>query len=686
MRLSKKLNQKAISINEKYNSMPKTNIAGLLSKLTSSKIPKTVKAAEKRLAVLKAEREKLQLEIESVSVSRILSTNAKKKKLEKKFKEKYNPLLEQIEETTEIKDSLENDAKKKEDSKTSLFGFSVESEYTSKDFSELEEEFKKSDNISVVKENFEEHADDAARAASADKSTDDSIDKESFKKINNDILNIPRIIDTNSQISKFLEKTNPDMAKQISDNTSYLVNEIKNKPKEDVTNILKEVNNNNEKIIEVLQKINADMIDEQDTSIKQKEQKQEQVVINNITNTEKEESSFNLLEMLSGVFGSAFMALFAKSKILKDLIFNLLKAGGVNLGALLDLIKKFSFTAPKTPKASNKPDISKTKAQKATKVSDVNKVDKESKKYENRRTKRAQAKAEAKSVKASKAAKTANVKPDVKASKGSGIVKKLTKFAKPIPLIGTALAVGTAIYSAADGYNNAEEIFDIPKNKITNEHRLASAAGSVLNDFSLGFVSEKAVAEKIIDWTTNKDDSNTIRRFDLQRKIIDHDYIGNSEILDWVRLEKLPSEDIQSIIDLDDWSDDDRKRLEEIKKNVLQREKAKYTEMYNKQQAISVSASSSLSASNASNASNTVDFDSPNEQSNENQKKAANSNVLSKNDMLNEKSKKEQVVINNNKSLINNEKQYISNNYVHTVQTSNAPSSKETSRALHAFE
>lgn len=67
--------------------------------------------------------------------------------------------------------------------------------------------------------------------------------------------------------------------------------------------------------------------------------------------------------------------------------------------------------------------------------------------------------------------------------KSSAIVSKLAKFTKFVPFLGLAIASGTAIYAANDGYQNADKILGIPAEQLTETHKVAAAAGSLIEDF-----------------------------------------------------------------------------------------------------------------------------------------------------------------------------------------------------------
>ncbi|UOK16716.1 putative peptidase [Vibrio phage phiKT1024] len=67
--------------------------------------------------------------------------------------------------------------------------------------------------------------------------------------------------------------------------------------------------------------------------------------------------------------------------------------------------------------------------------------------------------------------------------KVGSMVSKLGKFTKYVPFLGLAIASGTAIYAANEGYNNADQILGIPAEQLSETHKVAAAAGAALEDF-----------------------------------------------------------------------------------------------------------------------------------------------------------------------------------------------------------
>jgi uncharacterized protein YaaW (UPF0174 family) len=87
----------------------------------------------------------------------------------------------------------------------------------------------------------------------------------------------------------------------------------------------------------------------------------------------------------------------------------------------------------------------------------------------------------------------------LKKGAAKGILKTLLKFTKPIPFLGTALAAGTAIYAAQDGWRHADEILQKDKKDLTTFDKVAAAGGAVVEDASFGFFSAGEIAEHILD-------------------------------------------------------------------------------------------------------------------------------------------------------------------------------------------
>ena len=161
---------------------------------------------------------------------------------------------------------------------------------------------------------------------------------------------------------------------------------------------------------------------------------------------------------------------------------------------------------------------------------------------------------------------------DIAAKKGGKILPKLLKFAKPIPLLGTAITAGTAIYAAYDGYENAAEITG--KNNPTTEQRYIAAAANVVDDVSFGVLSSKTVAAKIMEWVSTEEVKQAREKYEALG-VITYNRIGDSVVNNWSELKKLPPEEIQKIINIDDWSKKDLAELQKAKSESEANAKAK---------------------------------------------------------------------------------------------------------------
>lgn len=54
-----------------------------------------------------------------------------------------------------------------------------------------------------------------------------------------------------------------------------------------------------------------------------------------------------------------------------------------------------------------------------------------------------------------------------------------------------------------------------------------------------------------------------IKRLD-DKGVVDHNYLGNSEVKDWNKIDQLPLSQIQALKKFDDWSPQDDKRLDDM--------------------------------------------------------------------------------------------------------------------------
>lgn len=351
------------------------------------------------------------------------------------------------------------------------------------------------------------------------------------KKLNMDTATAAKIQDVNKELHKYLQsKGELVAAKQVD----YL---IKNQASEKQTSdgkpnpVLDKLLATNNQILAVMRKMQADAFDEQNTSIKKIEKTATgDTIINNYYGTAANEPNAS---------GSL------------DLDFGRRRLGGKNAN------KKGGGRTTKGGPVSGAP----SKGEKVPGKGGKGKPTKTSKGVE-------------------KAAEKATSKVAGKAAtKGASILGKFSKFLKPIPILGTAIAAATAVYAAVDGWENASEITGIPEDNLTDTHKLAAAVGSVVSDFTFGVVGADTVAHQALKFAQPNDIKETLKTY-TEAGIIEDNTFSHDEVLDWRALEKLPAYEIEKIIQIDDWSEEDRKKLWEANKRAAIRESVKSNEQY----------------------------------------------------------------------------------------------------------
>jgi hypothetical protein len=336
---------------------------------------------------------------------------------------------------------------------------------------------------------------------------------EKFKKINMDTASAEKINETNEKLVKYLKDSG-----EVStiDQVEYLIknqNIKKNQGKLDSKNSTYEkILITDKKILNVLSNIHRDMIDEQDTSIKQTSRN------GGANNTE------NLSSMLMSSVGES----------------------GFDIPDARFKSRKRSKQKNKKTKVVNKPKVAnKPKVHKIQKTSSVVKGI----------SKAVGGVGIAKGV-AGAAKKTSSVVNGMGKS-----AKNLIRLAKGVPLLGVIAAAGMAIYDGVEGYNNASDILGIPEDELTQGDKTTAAASSIVSGLTFGLVESSSVAKGIQNLTGGNDVIDIM----TESGIIDHDYIGDSEVDDWFKLSQLPSNKIDDIIKIDDWSNDDLNLMEELK-------------------------------------------------------------------------------------------------------------------------
>lgn len=332
------------------------------------------------------------------------------------------------------------------------------------------------------------------------------------RKINPDTATAEKIQETNEQLYKYLqEKGESAAAKQLG----YLMNnqatpEQADPKKNPVFDKLLVTNN---KILGILAKIQKDMLDEQDTSIK---------------------SVAKASPVIKPITTSANDSVSLPEEAAND------DSGGLGLDIdLPDRKTKKSKTPGKGTGKGEKP-TDKTGKKLPKKTSKIPKGGKG----------------------AGKAATKVGGRVAGKALAGA------LKFAGPV---GAIVAAGMAAYDAKEGWDNAGETFDLDEGEeATTGQKASSAAGSAISGLTFGLADAKDTSKGINNLFGGND---TINKYE-KAGIIAHHTIGNSAVKDWTSLTRLSSKEIQKIIDIDDWNDDDLNRLKLIKTD---REKAERT-------------------------------------------------------------------------------------------------------------
>lgn len=417
------------------------------------------------------------------------------------------------------------------------------------------------------------------------------------KELNYDVASEEKISKTNEELVKYMKESGEDIAAEQIQFLMDKKNAQDTKPpvKNPINDKLLGINT---KILSVLEEIQEDMFDEQDTSIKRIEAKQSKIAFptkgGKGSGTGEDEKSKGLLD---GLLDGLGLGAAAAGSWLANKARNLLP--GSKAKPTKNPAKPMAENEPKKDTKKDNKETKKQQADQKKKDADQRKKTQETKKKTETETKKkadTQAKKQAKPAEKPKAAvkkdvpkeapkkaqapKTAKPKvkaPKVKAPKvpkkaGAGILKKLLKFTKPVPLLGTIIAAGTAIYSAQDGYRHADEILGKDKSKLTTTDKLASAAGSVVNDVSFGFISTEATANKIIEFASGGPADEVAEKYEKEG-ILELNTFGDSDVLDWDRLSKLPSQDVAKIIEYDDWDDDDVAKMKAIQSMQEQVEK-----------------------------------------------------------------------------------------------------------------
>ena len=152
-----------------------------------------------------------------------------------------------------------------------------------------------------------------------------------------------------------------------------------------------------------------------------------------------------------------------------------------------------------------------------------------------------------------------------KASKTNFVKKALEIGVKPafavakfaVKLATWPVAAVLAAADAAAGYQNASENLGVKESELTTTNKISSAVASAL---SLGLMDADYMSKAVNNSIGGNPD---LKRFEAAG-LIKHVDLGDSKITDWDAIEKLSKDDIARIINIDDWSKEDEERLNEL--------------------------------------------------------------------------------------------------------------------------
>ena len=423
--------------------------------------------------------------------------------------------------------------------------------------------------------------------------------KVKFKKPNFDTLTPSSTKKVTSKLLGYLDEVNPD-AKQY---VEYLLSSDRHSDinsKVDTSKLEKL----DEKILEVLKKIEENMIDEQDTSIKYKDRASEAGVGfwlgNDFWETETagadSESNTDLFTFRRP------KTLTERRKRIKERRRKRIEerrrkreeqrrkrieeqrkrnSDRLNRSSNKEPEPKETKTEPKTrapeTKAEPKTRAPETKTEPKARASEI-KTEPKARASEIRapETKVGETKNEIRTASGAKPEAKNETKVFKKSSKNifEGITKaSKTNFVKKALEIGVKPAFAVAkfavkavalpvamILSAADaaaGYKNASENLGVKESELTTTNKISSALGSAL---SLGLIDADYMSKAVNNSIGGNPD---LKRFEAAG-LIKHVDLGDSKITDWDAIEKLSKDDIARIINIDDWSEEDEERLNKL--------------------------------------------------------------------------------------------------------------------------
>lgn len=146
-----------------------------------------------------------------------------------------------------------------------------------------------------------------------------------------------------------------------------------------------------------------------------------------------------------------------------------------------------------------------------------------------------------------------------------GGARAAANFAKFLGPLGLAVTAGMAIYDGFQGWNKAGENLGIDEKDLTLGNKAASSAGSVISGLTFGLLDAKETSKGINNFFGG---NKIIEKYE-KLGIIDHNSLGSSTIEDWNKVRELKPEEIQEIIDIDDWTAKDLRHLKECQADAV---------------------------------------------------------------------------------------------------------------------
>jgi len=433
-------------------------------------------------------------------------------------------------------------------------------------------------------------------------SPDEAIPKKNEKfntRLNPDIATPEQIADTDQKLINYMKKKGEDVAADRIAALSEKTGDPR-QPKQIDANSFKLLTVN-KKILAVLRKIQRDSIDEQDTTIHGDNSKK---TITRIKKTSEKSSKsaetngFGFLDIAGGALSGIMQALGAAFglKKIKNLARDIKKTSNStkiekhsekdSRKSEKDLEKDSRKSEKDLEKDSRKSEKHSEKdsrkiekhSEKDSRKSEKD-LEKDSRKIEKHSEKDSR-KIEKHSEKDSRKIEKHSEKDSRKIEKGTRksekpVVKKTSKllkrgmksalrFAKFLGPLGVVIGGAMAVSDGIDGYEHAADSLGIDKDKLTTGNKVSAAAGSIISGITFGAIDNGDAAKGINNLFSNP----TIEKYSKD-KIISHHTLGDSEILDWKKLSTLPPDEIQKIIDIDDWSADDTTKLHLLKQSAV---------------------------------------------------------------------------------------------------------------------